>query len=85
MRAGFTAVAAFFDHESAERFKQEHNFAFVESKLIQGKYTHGNDLYAAHRYLAHADEYDFIGLFGDYDEAKQAAGKRGSVDPLPPG
>ena len=47
--------------------------AKIEHHVLSGEYSSG-DVFAAHTYHKPSDEFDFLGVFMDYDSARRAAG-----------
>jgi hypothetical protein len=79
-----TVSRVYLSREEAERFIREKKHEggpalSIEKHNVRGHYTFPNTVYAAHRYVRIGDEFEFIGLFADYDEAKRLAGKSSLV------
>jgi hypothetical protein len=53
--------------------------ATIESHPVQGEYVAPSNVYSANRYLAGPDDYEFVGLFANFEEATRAAGEHPHV------
>ncbi len=81
MRHGKDAVAVFTTKELAESFIKTLTWQSEVGlyPVIGNLQENPSKVFAAHRYLRDEDEHFFIGLFWDFQEAKNESGEHGIV------
>src|SRR6267142_4632384 len=81
---GFMGGPVFMSREAADHFtaksqKEHKQQPRIELHTIQGTYTPPSPVYSAHKYLRGADEFDFVGVFADFESGERAAGESSQV------
>jgi hypothetical protein len=86
MDTGFTGGHVFISRTAAQDFIKTSNLvgAKIERHPVDGEYVASGHVFAANRYLADADDHDFVGLFANFADAKRAAGEKSLVLELIP-
>ena len=80
---GKDAVAVFREPRECERYQKE-NGGEIEPRIVIGKVAEPGKVFVASEYHSGSDLFWFLGLYGNFDLAEQAAGEPNEVRSIEP-
>jgi len=75
---GKDATAVFREARDCQSFQKE-NGGEIEPRVVIGEITDADHVFVADEYHSGEDLHWFVGLYGNFELAKQAAGERSAV------